>query len=159
MSPIEFDLERTVQAPIDQVFARLVDIDGFNEWMPKKGTILTRTRQTSPGAPTVGTTYVDETTHGPLPGQIEELEPPHKVVYHWQDTSKAGKVRAEGWPAFFLEPAGEGATLVRHHARLIPYGAYRWVAPIFRRLAIRERTTTLDALRASFEPGGSKPGS
>ena len=33
MKPIEFELERTIRAPIDQVFARLVDIEGHNDWM------------------------------------------------------------------------------------------------------------------------------
>ena len=39
MKTIEFELERTIQAPIDQVFARLVDIDGHNEWMAEKGSM------------------------------------------------------------------------------------------------------------------------
>jgi hypothetical protein len=33
MRPIEFEIERTVRAPIDDVFARLIDIDGHNTWM------------------------------------------------------------------------------------------------------------------------------
>ena len=37
MKPIEFELERTIRAPIDQVFARLVDIEGHNEWMAEHG--------------------------------------------------------------------------------------------------------------------------
>lgn len=31
MKPIEFELERTIRAPIEQVFTRLVDIDGYND--------------------------------------------------------------------------------------------------------------------------------
>ena len=148
---------RTIQAPIDQVFARLVDIDGFNEWMPKRGSILKHTQQTSPGEPAVGTTYLDETTQGPLPGEIVELEPPHRVVHNWWDKSKAGKVRSEGWPGFALEPAGDDATLARHHARMTAYCVYRWAAPVFRRLGLRERTATIDALEASFESSDARP--
>ena len=48
MKPIEFELERTIRAPIDQVFARLVDIEGHNDWMADTGSMLERTRQTSP---------------------------------------------------------------------------------------------------------------
>ncbi len=40
MGSIEFELERTVKAPIHDVFARLSDINGHNEWMPKKGSIF-----------------------------------------------------------------------------------------------------------------------
>ena len=83
---IEFELERTVHAPIEQVFARLTDIDGHNEWMPRKGSILKHTEQTSPGEPSVGT-----------------------------------------------------------------YGVYKFGMPLWRRVAVRERTITVDALKASFE--------
>ena len=37
---IDFELERHISAPIHDVFARLSDIEGHNEWMPKKGSIL-----------------------------------------------------------------------------------------------------------------------
>jgi uncharacterized protein YndB with AHSA1/START domain len=152
MTTIEFTLERTVQAPIDQVFARLADIEGHNDWMPEKGTMFKHVRQTSPGGPRVGTTYLEETSQGPQPGEIVELEAPRKLTYHWWDTSKAGKLTFEGWPSYALEPAGESTTRVYHHGKLTMYGIYRWGAPIFKRLAIRERTTTIDALKASFEP-------
>jgi uncharacterized protein YndB with AHSA1/START domain len=39
VKPIEFGLERTIRAPIDQVFARLVDIKGHNEWMADTGNV------------------------------------------------------------------------------------------------------------------------
>ena len=74
MKPIEFELERTIRAPIDQVFARLVDIEGHNDWMADTGSMLKHTRQTSPGEPAVGTTFVDETSQGAMPGEIAELE-------------------------------------------------------------------------------------
>ena len=150
MKSIEFVIERTIAAPIDQVFSRLVDIDGYAEWMPSKGTILKRTRQTSPGEVGLGTTFLDETTYGPTPGEIVELDAPREVVFHWWDKSKAGKLKTEGWPGYSLRTTGT-QTLVRLHAKLNLYGAYRLAAPLFRRLAVRERTVTLEALKASFE--------
>jgi|tagenome__1003787_1003787.scaffolds.fasta_scaffold20980188_3 uncharacterized protein YndB with AHSA1/START domain len=151
MKTIEFDLERTINAPIDQVFARLIDIEGHDDWMPESGSIRHRSRQTSPGEPAVGTTYEDETSRGVLPGEIAELEAPTKVVYHWWQTSKGGKLRAEGWPGYALEPAGDNATRVRHHAKLNTYGVYELLTPLFRHFAMKERTVTIDALRASFQ--------
>ena len=152
MKTIEFDLERTIPAPIDQVFARLVDINGHNDWIADKGNLLQHTRQTSLGEPIVGTTYVDQTKQGQVQGEIVELEQPHTVVYHWWATSGSGKVTMEGWPGYSLQPAGSGGTLVRHHATLKTYGLYRLAAPILKRMALRERTATVDALKASFEP-------
>lgn len=150
MKTMEFELERTIEAPMDQVFARLVDIEGHNKWMPRKGSIRRRTRQTSPGEPTVGTTYVDETIFGEMPGELLGLEEPHQVAYHWWDRSKKGKLGSEGWPSYSLQPAGENATLVRHHAKLTAYGISQLAMPFFRWIAVRERTTTIDALKASF---------
>jgi uncharacterized protein YndB with AHSA1/START domain len=152
---IEFELERTIRAPIQDVFARLADIDGHNEWMPRKGSILRRTQQTSPGAPGPGTTFVDETVYGRTSGEIVQLQAPHTLVYHWWDSSKAGKVKTEGWPGYALQAVDEGTTLVRHHAKMHTYGIYRLATPILRRIALRERTATVDALKASFEPGVS----
>jgi uncharacterized protein YndB with AHSA1/START domain len=149
---IEFELERTINAPIDLVFARLVDIEGYNGWMPKKGSIRRHTEQTSPGEPTVGTSYVDHTRYGPTPGEIAELAPPHRLVFHWWNRSKTGKTRFEGWPGYSLVSEDESTTLVRHDATMQTYGLYRLAGPVLRQMAVRERTTTIDALTASFAP-------
>ena len=153
MKPIEFELERTIPAPIDQVFARLVDIEGHNDWMADTGSMLKHTRQTSPGEPAVGTTFVDETSQGPMPGEIAELEAPHTIVFHWWEKSTSGKLKFEGWPSYHLLPSGDSSTLVLHRAKLVSYGVWRLGRPILRWLALKERTITIDALKASFEQG------
>ncbi|MET0859903.1 MAG: SRPBCC family protein [Microbacterium sp.] len=150
MGVIEFELTRTVDARIEEVFARLADVEGHNDWMPKKGSMLRRTQQTSPGAPALGTTYLDETSYGPTPGEIAEFEPPHTLVYHWWDRSKAGRLKLEGWPAYRLEASDPDSTLVRHHAKIRTYGVYRLATPFLRRIAKKERAATLEALAASF---------
>lgn len=150
MGTIEFELERTINAPIDRVFARLADIDGHNDWMPARGSILKGTEKTSPGEPGVGTTYLDRTTVGDTPGEIVEYEPPHTLVYHWWDKTPSGRAKVEGWPGYALRAGDEGTTIVRHHARMQTYGRYRLAAPFLRWLAVRERTATLNALERSF---------
>jgi uncharacterized protein YndB with AHSA1/START domain len=157
VKPIEFELQRTIRAPIEQVFARLVDIEGHNDWMADTGSMLKHTRQTSPGQPAVGTTFVDETSQGAMPGEIAELEAPHTIVYHWWEKSKSGKLKFEGWPSYHLQPSGDGETLVRHRAKLLSYGVWRLGTPIWRRFAVKERTITVDALTASFERPSSAP--
>jgi uncharacterized protein YndB with AHSA1/START domain len=150
MGVIKFELTRTVDARIQDVFARLADINGHNDWMPKKGSMLRRTRQTSPGAPAHGTTYLDETSYGPTPGEIAEFQPPYTLVYHWWDRSKAGRLKLEGWPAYRLEASDDDSTLVHHHAKMHTYGLYRLATPFLRRIAKKERAATLEALAASF---------
>lgn len=156
MKPIEFELERTIGAPIEQVFARLVDIEGHNDWLADTGSMLKRTRQTSSGEPGVGTTFIDETTQGTMPGEIVELEAPRTVVYHWWEKSRSGKLKFEGWPSYHLEPSGAGGTRVRHRGKLVAYGAWRLGTPLFRRMAVRERTITVDALKKSFEQASDR---
>ena len=151
MGTIEFELQRVVNAPAHQVFDRLADINGHNSWMPSKGSIRKHSEQTSPGAPGPGTTYVDQTTMGDSPGQIEVFEPSRRLVYHWWDKSKNGKLKAEGWPAYTLEEQSDGTTLVRHDARMQTYGVYNAVIPLFRIIAKKERSVTLEALAKSFE--------
>ena len=154
MGVIEFELECTVDAPIHEVFARLSDINGHNEWMPTKGSIFRHTQQTSAGEPGLGTTFIDDTAYGPTPGEIVEFEAPHSLVYHWWDASRSGRLKAEGWPGYALETADDGTTRVHHHAKMHTYGLYRLATPVFRRIAVRERTATLDALKRSFESNG-----
>ncbi|HWM16477.1 MAG TPA: SRPBCC family protein [Microbacterium sp.] len=154
MGVIEFDLTRTVHAGIHDVFARLADINGYNEWMPERGSMLRHTEQTSPGVPTLGTTYLDKTSFGPTPGEIAEFQPPHTLVYHWWDRSKAGKLKLEGWPAYRLEAIDDVSTLVHHNARMRTHRMYRLATPLLRRIAKKERTATLEALAASFEASG-----
>lgn len=151
MAAIEFELERTIDAPIEHVFARLTDINGYNEWMPKTGSILTHTEQTSPGEPSVGTTFVDDTRYGRTPGEIVEYDPPSRVVFHWWDKGRNGRVKTEGWPGYALEAVDSHTTRVRHHAEMHAYGLYSLGMPLWRRVALRERSITVEALKASFE--------
>lgn len=151
MGVVEFEIERRINASNDDVFARLSDIEGHNDWMPKKGSILRHTKQTSPGPPALGTTFVDETRFGPTPGEIVEFDPPRRLTYHWWDSFKSGRVKAEGWPGYSLEAADDGTTILRHHARMHTHGIYRLATPVLRRVAVRERTAIVDALEASFD--------
>jgi uncharacterized protein YndB with AHSA1/START domain len=150
MGEVEVVVERTVAAPIGEVFARLADIEGHNTWVPGRASILRGTRQTSPGPVAVGTTYEDRTRMGTLPGDVAELDPPRRIVYHWWDRSPSGRTKMEGWPGYTLEAVGERETLVRHDARLRANGIRALGAPVLRILVRRERTATMDALVRSF---------
>ena len=83
------------------------------------------------------------------------MEAPHRIVYHWWEESKSGKLKFEGWPAYHLQSSGDSETLVRHRAKLVSYGVWRLGTPIWRRFAVKERTITVDALKASFERSAS----
>jgi len=46
----------------------------------------------------------------PMPGEIAEMEAPHTIVYHWWEKSKAGKLKSEGRPSYYLQSAGDSET-------------------------------------------------
>jgi hypothetical protein len=50
--------------------------------MADTGSMLKSTRKTSPGEPAVGTTFIDETSQGSMPGEIPEMETPHTILFH-----------------------------------------------------------------------------
>jgi hypothetical protein len=79
------------------------------------------------------------------------MEAPHTVVYHRWEKSKTGKLGVEGWSSYHLEPAADNETRVRHRGKLVSCSVWLLGAPILRRLAAKERTITVDALKASFE--------
>lgn len=155
MTEVEIEIQRTVGAPVAEVFARLADIEGHNRWMPARGSIRRSSRQTSPGPVGVGTTYEDDTRMGRMPGEVSEHSAPHRLVYHWWDATSSGRVKMEGWPGYTLEAVGERETLVRHDVRLRANGLYALGTPVLRIFARRERTVTLEALVRSFERGPS----
>ena len=150
MKPIEFELQRTIRAPIDEVFARLVDIEGHNDWMAETGSMLKHTRQTSrkahrrydvrrrhePGRNARGDRRAGGAAHDRLPlvGEVE-----------------VGQAQVRGLAELPPGALGDSETLVRHRAKLVSYGVWRLGTPIWRRFAVKERTITVDALKASFE--------
>ena len=151
MGDVAFELHRTIKAPAGEVFARLADVEGHNQWMPRKGSILRQTAKTSAGPTEVGTTYEDSTAFGKTPGEVVEFEPGRRLVYHWWDRTASGRTKMEGWPGYTLEAAGDGETLVSHDARIRTHGIYVVATPVLKRIALRERTAVLDALQKSFE--------
>ena len=74
--------------------------------MANTGSMLKQIRQTSPGPPAVGTTFVDETSPGSMPGEIVELDAPHTIVHPWWEKAKSGKLTFEGWPSYRLQTSG-----------------------------------------------------
>jgi len=150
MKPIEFELERTIRASIDQVFARLADIEGHNDWMADTGSCSNALGRPPPASPPSGPLSSTETSQGLMPGEIAEMEA-HTIVCHWWEKSKSGKLKFEGWPSYHLQPHGGRETLVRDRGTLVSYGVWRLGTPISRRFAVKERTITVDALKASFE--------
>lgn len=146
---IRVDVDAVIERPIEEVFARLVDIPRYNEWMPEDGLFVSCT-QDSDGPVGVGTAYTDETRLGPVEGEVQVFEPPHEVVFHYTGRL-LGLHAIEGWPGYTLEPQGEAATRVHHHAEARLFGPFKVLQPLIQRIARAERRRTVDALERSLE--------
>jgi uncharacterized protein YndB with AHSA1/START domain len=145
---IRLQIDRTIDRPIEEVFDRLADIDGYRTWMPQSG--LFRDSESVAGHATgVGTEFRDITRMGVLPGRVTVFERPNRIAFH-QVLRRHDEVVFDSRPSYELEATAEG-TMVRHHAEGELHGALRLLEPIVRLMARRERTRTLDALQASFE--------
>jgi uncharacterized protein YndB with AHSA1/START domain len=150
---LRVDIEEVVERPIDQVFAQLVDIARYDEWMSRDGIFVSCT-QDSPGPVGLGTRYTDRTRLGLVAGDVAVFEPPREVVFHYIGR-QLGMTMIEGWPGYTLEPVGESATRVHHHAEARFRGPFRLLRPILQpilqRVAQNERQHTVDSLKRSLE--------
>lgn len=147
---IRVDIQETIHQPMEEVFARLVDIDGYSEWRAGGGGIFRTCSQDSPGAVGEGTRYTDRTWLGTVRGEVVEFDRPHRVVFHYT-FRLLGIPTIEGWPGYTLESDGAGATRLHHHAEARAYGPVRLLEPVIQRIADRERGATVRALKGSFE--------
>ena len=149
MGAVDFMLERRVAAPPAEVFARLVDIEAYNEWMPRKGSIRRRSEQTSTGNPAVGTTYVDHTRMGRFVGEVTEHVPATRIAFS-ETLSWFDRPLTRARPSYVLEADGD-STVVHHVAEGELYGPMRLLKPVAAWMATRERTHTVASLERSLE--------
>lgn len=145
----QFSFERHIEQSIETVFARLVDIDGYGEWLPrslvfKGGGLKDPEREIE-----VGTKFVDRTPFGRFHGEVTELDPPRRVAFE-QKLYQFGKLMFVSKPSYTLEPTDDG-TRVIHDAEGETYGPTRLFESLVRVLAARERSRTIDELQKSFE--------
>ena len=146
---IEINVERDINAPLGDVFARLIDITGYSNWLPDKSASRSCTL-TSPGPVRVGTTYVDQTNAGPMVGEVVELEEPTRVVFR-QRLSKLGLPIEEALQTNVLKPI-DGGTRVHHRFDWKLFGPLRLFEKMGgARSAAKERNIVFDALKSSVE--------
>ena len=146
---IQVDIDTTIGRPLEDVFERLADIPGYNEWMPGGGLFMGCEKETG-GPVREGTAYADRTVLGTARGEVAAFDPPRKIVFHYV-FEVLGFMLMEGWPGYELEPVGDGVTRLRHRARATLYGPFRVLRPFIGVLARRERRRTVEALKASLE--------
>jgi len=146
---IRVEVHETIHRPIDEVFARLVDIAAYPAWLSRNWFFITCSKD-SPGPVGEGTTYTDTTRLGAVRGDVSVFERPRKVVFHYT-ARLLGTTVMQGWPGYTLERDGESRTAVHHVAEGHLYGPFRLLRPVVQRIANAERRRTVQELKASLE--------
>jgi len=145
---VRYETRTTVDRPISDVFARLVDLDGYRTWMRRTG-LFRRAGKTSDGPVARGTAYFDATRMGTFHGEVTEYEPPTRIGFR-ETLRWFGTDLMQARPRFALEADG-GKTNVHHVADGELFGIMRLMKPVAAVLARSERTRTIEALRHSLE--------
>lgn len=146
---IELEVERDIAKPVDDVFARLADIDHYRDWLPKSlifkgGGLVVPDEDVG-----LGTEFVDVTPIGRLQGSVTSFEPPTGIAFQ-QTLRRLGKALFISRPAYQLTSTDDG-THLRHRGEAEVFGPLTFTEPVVRRLAVQERTRVVDALQRSFE--------
>ncbi len=145
---VRYETRTTIDRPINDVFARLADLDGYRTWMRRTG-LFRRTGQTSGGPVRLGTAYFDATRMGTFRGVVTDYEPPARIGFR-ETLHLFSSDLMEARPEFFLEADGNRTT-VHHVAEGELFGIMRLMKPIAALLAKSERARTLESLRRSLE--------
>jgi hypothetical protein len=102
------EAERTIEAPPQRVFDRLIDVATWPEWMPRSFRLVVRSGTPSPLR--MGDRIKVKIAGGPLPStiRVSKLVRPSELVWR-------GGVRGLLWAEhrFVLEPVGDRRTRVR----------------------------------------------
>ena len=102
------EAERTIEAPPQRVFDRLIDVATWPEWMPRSFSLVVRSGTPSPLR--LGDRIKVKVARGPLPTtiRVSKLVRPTELVW-------CGGVRGLLWAEhrFVLEPVGDRRTRVR----------------------------------------------
>ena len=141
---IRVEIDETIRRPIEQVFARLVDIANYAEWMPNNGLFIASTKD-SAGPVGPGTAYSDKTRLGTVQGEISRFEPPNVVVFHYA-ARLCGITVMEGWPGYTLERLDDTLTVIHHRAAGRLYGPFK-----IRRRRPEARTARSRGRRADWD--------
>ncbi|MCF7804014.1 MAG: SRPBCC family protein [Candidatus Marinimicrobia bacterium] len=145
---IRVQYETIIDRSLTDVFDRLIDINGYPDWLPKSKVFL-HCRKTSEGPIGKGTTFIDETRVGTYTGEVLEFERPTKITFR-NELRWFGLRVMETYPAYELESVEDG-TRVRHHAEGKMFGLFKLMQPYVAMRAKEERIRTVEMLKKSLE--------
>ena len=147
-STVRYEGTTTIDRPIDEVFARLANLNAYGTWMHRTG-LFRRTGQTSDGPLGAGTAYFDATRMGTFRGEVTDYQPPSRIGFR-ETLRLFGSELMEARPEFSLEAKGD-RTIVHHVAEGDLFGVMRLMKPVAALMARMERSRTIASLKRSLD--------
>lgn len=144
---IHIEIDALIDRPMEEVFDRLADLNGYNAWMPRSG-LFRESEQTSGERVGLGTTFRDRINYGEAIGEIVDFRRPRSVGFR-QTVKLFGLPCLESRPRYTLEE--EGRTRVHHVAEGNCRGVFKIFEGAFAKIAESERRKTLIGLKRSLE--------
>jgi uncharacterized protein YndB with AHSA1/START domain len=147
-STVRYESHTTIDRSIEDVFARLVDLQGYGTWMHRTG-LFRRSGQTSDGPLGKGTQYFDATRMGTFRGEVTDFQPSSRIGFR-ETLRWFGSDAMEARPEYILE-ADERKTIIHHVAEGELFGWMRLMKPMAALMAKSERARTVGSLKRSLE--------
>jgi uncharacterized protein YndB with AHSA1/START domain len=140
------DFTIDVASPIERVFALLVDLPNYPQWLPPSGLYATTVVSETPVR--LGTTYVDRSKQGPLQGRVTECQPPHVLGFHQEAHFTLGRLTID---IHYQLDEVEGATRVHRATAPQMTGLLALLSPIVLRSIRHENLRTLARMKQYLE--------
>lgn len=146
---IETRVQCAIDAPIEDVFDRLVDLPSWSAWLDGECGSL-GSRYTSPGPTGLGSTYEDSIRNGwVVPGELVEYDAPNRVTF-LNRVSVDGELGLETRLAYVLRSLSPCTTSVEHHFRAEFSGPLADMEEALAGAMPAERRRISESLRCSF---------
>jgi uncharacterized protein YndB with AHSA1/START domain len=145
MAQILFEAE--LPGPAEAIFDTIVDLRGYDRWMPKSPE-FTGTTEISTDEVTVGTTYVERGKGGVRHGTVTELDRPARVTFHQPMTMSPRLLGViDIHVTYTLTPTGSNV----HVARSVTLG-FGWPLRLLQPIVLRQfRAANQDTMNALVE--------
>lgn len=145
---VRLETHTSIDRSIEDVFARLADLDGYGAWMHRAG-LFVSCRKTSAGPVRDGTSYVDRTRMGTFDGEVIAFQAPTRLSFV-ETLTMFGRDLMQARPAYTLEADGDRTTV--HHVAEGELFGWMWVIkPMAGMMASWERGRTVASLKRSLE--------
>jgi uncharacterized protein YndB with AHSA1/START domain len=148
MSVVRVEVDEVIQRPVDQIFARLVDLSSYADWMPRTG-VFKSCAQASDGPIGLGTIFIDRGRMGTWAGSVVEFRRPTRVVFK-ESLRWFGTPVLDALICYDLSPLPEG-TALHHVGESELHGVFKLMRPMVVLIGRRERRNTVRALKRSLE--------